>query len=252
MSNFTVTLEVKFAPELMLVLNSLIAASQPKTSAIQAPVNFNTPAPTQPAIKGLENCGPVPGQNPTAPRPSAPQQYAPAPQYAAPVAPQAPQYTAPVQQAPVNPTRAMPANNMASPVKTVPLNNAPIANPAYPSNPAPINPTYAPMRGTPVNPAAVQPIAPTYPNAANTATPAAPATTYAAPTATPGNVAPTAATPAYQLADLQNAAGSLLDIGKGADVRNLLDQFHTDRMDHLPVEQYGAFATALRQMGARI
>lgn len=202
MSNFTVTLEVKFAPELMLVLNSLIAASQPKTSTIQAPVNFNAFASTQPAIKGLENYGPVPEQNPVTPRPSAPQQYAPAPQYVAPVAPQAPQYTAPVQQAPVNPTRAMPANNTASPAKPAAVPNAPTS---FPSNPAP------------------QP-----------------------------QTAPTSQAPTFTYDDLANAASSLMDQGKQQQLIALLEQFHVQRLDLLPKEQNGAFATALRQMGARI
>jgi hypothetical protein len=203
MSNFTVTLEVKFAPELMLVLNSLIAASQPKTSAIQAPVNFNTPAPTQPAIKGLENYGPVTGQNPAAPRPSAPvQQYAPAPQYTAPVAPQAPQYIAPVQQAPVNPTQAMPANNMALPAKPAAVPNAPMS---FPSNPAPQSQT-----------------------------------------------APTSQAPAFAYDDLARAASSLMDAGKQQQLLGLISQFGVPALTQLPKEQYGAFATALRQMGARI
>ena len=165
-----------------------------------------------------------------------PQQISSAP-YKQPVA--NPQY-----QAPVNPTAA------------IPVMSAPTAAPAptpYPSNPAPVNPTYAaPQQGAPAVPVAAQPIAPTFPNAANSATPAAPVTTYAAPTATPGNAAPTSAAPSFAYDDLARAASSLMDAGKQQQLLALLGQFNIPRLDALPKERYGEFATALRQMGARI
>jgi hypothetical protein len=64
--------------------------------------------------------------------------------------------------------------------------------------------------------------------------------------------APTAQTPSFTYDDLARAASSLMDAGKQQQLIGLLGQFQIQRLDLLPKEQYGAFATALRQMGARI
>ena len=87
-------------------------------------------------------------------------------------------------------------------------------------------------------PAPVQPQAPAQP-----VQPQAPA---AAPTA------PTAVPPAYTLAQLQTASGPLIDAGKNAELQALLAQFGISALTGLPEEQYGAFATALRQLGAKL
>lgn len=68
--------------------------------------------------------------------------------------------------------------------------------------------------------------------------------------AVPVNV-PTSA-PAYTLNDLAQAAMPLADSGRLDDLQNLLATFGVKSLPELPQEQYGAFATALRNMGAAI
>lgn len=116
----------------------------------------------------------------------------------------------------------------------------------------PVNPTPAPQQAAPVVPVAAAPTAPTFPNAPTSAPPAAPVTTYTAPTAMPVNPAPVAAAPAYVTDDLARAASQLLDAGKQQDLLGLLAQFGVQALTQLPKERYGEFATALRQMGAKL
>ncbi len=67
----------------------------------------------------------------------------------------------------------------------------------------------------------------------------------------PSNTVPTSA-PVYTFDDLARAAGPLMDAGKTADLQALLRSFNVQALTQLPKEQYGAFATALRGLGARI
>ena len=60
------------------------------------------------------------------------------------------------------------------------------------------------------------------------------------------------AAPSYTADDLARAAMTLMDSGRQGELINLLAQFGTDALTHLPQEQYGAFATALRGLGAPI
>jgi hypothetical protein len=86
-----------------------------------------------------------------------------------------------------------------------------------------------------------------------------PIQTQAAPTTPPQTTAP-AQQPAqvqttansYTMDDLTKAAVMLMDSGRQADLLNLLAQFGVDALPALPQEQYGAFATALRGLGAQI
>lgn len=60
-------------------------------------------------------------------------------------------------------------------------------------------------------------------------------------------------TVAYTMDDLARAGMSLMDCGKQAELQKLLKEgFGVDALPQLPKEQYGAFATALREMGAQI
>lgn len=118
--------------------------------------------------------------------------------------------------------------------------------------PAPVNPTPAQQQAAPVVPVAAAPTAPTFPNAPTMAPPAAPVTTYTAPTATPVNPVPVAAPPAFAMEDLARAASQLMDAGKQQDLLGLLAQFGVQALTQLPKERYGEFATALRQMGAKL
>lgn len=60
----------------------------------------------------------------------------------------------------------------------------------------------------------------------------------------------TAAT--YTLDDIAKAAMTLMDAGRQADLRGLLAKYGVDSLPALPPAQYGAFATDLRGMGAKI
>lgn len=75
----------------------------------------------------------------------------------------------------------------------------------------------------------------------------------AAPVAPPpaAVAAPTAARQ-YDFKELQLAATSLCDAGKRDAVMALLGQFQIKALSGLSPEQYGAFATALRGLGAKI
>lgn len=56
----------------------------------------------------------------------------------------------------------------------------------------------------------------------------------------------------YTLDDLARAGMTLMDSGRQADLQGLLKTFGVEALPALPKEQYGAFATALRGMGAQI
>lgn len=60
------------------------------------------------------------------------------------------------------------------------------------------------------------------------------------------------AAPSYTADDLARAAMTLMDSGRQGELINLLAQFGTEALTQLPQEQYGAFATALRGLGAPI
>lgn len=117
-------------------------------------------------------------------------------------------------------------------------------------NPAPVPPA------APVDAPAV-PVAPSTPVAApvvSTAVPTAPAPVQSAPA--PVQPAPVTAVPttpsSYTLDDLARAAMTLMDAGRQNELQGLLRQFGVDSLPALPPQQYGAFATALRGMGAQI
>lgn len=56
----------------------------------------------------------------------------------------------------------------------------------------------------------------------------------------------------YTLDDLSSAGVRLMESGRQGDLTGLLRSFGVDALPALPREQYGAFATALREMGAQI
>lgn len=56
----------------------------------------------------------------------------------------------------------------------------------------------------------------------------------------------------YQLDDLAQAAMGLMRQGMQPQLQELLRQFGVEALPQLPKEQYGAFATAIRGMGAQI
>lgn len=64
--------------------------------------------------------------------------------------------------------------------------------------------------------------------------------------------APTAPPCTYTIEQIQTACAPLMDAGKQQELIGLLSQFGVQSLPQLPKEQYGAFATALRGMGAKI
>lgn len=67
----------------------------------------------------------------------------------------------------------------------------------------------------------------------------------------PAASVPTSA-PTYNLEQLAVAATPLIDAGRQAELVDLLSQFGVQALTQLPKARYGEFATALRQLGAKI
>jgi len=105
------------------------------------------------------------------------------------------------------------------------------------SAPSP-QPTAAPATASAAAAAATQPAAPTAP-AAPTPPPA------------PSTAVPTAA-PTYTLEQLAVAATQLVDAGRRDELIQLLQSFGAQALTALAPEHYGAFATKLREMGAKL
>ncbi|MMZ69739.1 hypothetical protein D1872_326350 [compost metagenome] len=62
---------------------------------------------------------------------------------------------------------------------------------------------------------------------------------------------PTSA-PTYTMEQLAVAATQIVDAGRRNELVQLLSAFGVQALTALPKEQYGAFATKLREMGAKI
>lgn len=160
---------------------------------------------------------------------------------------------------PENPTAAQSAP--ASAAQTAPIvPQTPAPNPALataaPIAPAPLPAPVAPVPS--VNPTpAVSAFAPSpvyMPGAQpQTAVPTAPNFIPAIPTMAPpaAPVAPTAA-PSYTLDQLTKAGAELAQAGKMPQLLGLLQQFGIQAVNMLPEAQYGAFAMALRGLGAQL
>lgn len=72
------------------------------------------------------------------------------------------------------------------------------------------------------------------------------------PAQAPAQPAVATSAPTYTLDDLARAGMSLMDSGRQGVLLQLLNQFGIQALPALPPEKYGAFATALREMGAQI
>lgn len=95
----------------------------------------------------------------------------------------------------------------------------------------------APVQQTPVTPPVQQPVYT--------------APVQQAPVTPPAQPVPTTA-PSYTLDDLTRAAIPLMDSGKQPELLQLIRSCGVEALPSLQPEQYGAFATALRGMGAQI
>lgn len=114
----------------------------------------------------------------------------------------------------------------------------PITPIAPPVQSAPVT-TGAPVQQPPVTVTAAPapPVSQTPPQAAP-----APATVPIVPT--------TAVAPAYRLDQLQMAMAGLMDQGK--DIQGVLQAFGAQAITQIPEDQYGALATKLIEMGAKL
>lgn len=123
---------------------------------------------------------------------------------------------------------------------------APVAPVAAPVSPAPVNPTPGPAPTTAAPVAAPSP-SPTPVTNAPTAGP-----TSAAPGNTPAPAVPVTGAPTYTLDQISRAGASLVDAGKMQQLLELLGRYGVQAVTQLQPEQYGAFATELRALGAQI
>lgn len=123
---------------------------------------------------------------------------------------------------------------------------APVAPVAAPVSPAPVNPTPGPAPTT-AAPVAAPSSSPTPVTNAPTAGP-----TSAAPGNTPAPAVPVTGAPAYTLDQISRAGASLVDAGKMQQLLELLGRYGVQAVTQLKPEQYGAFATELRALGAQI
>lgn len=112
-----------------------------------------------------------------------------------------------------------------------------------------------PVQSAVVAPAAA-PVAPAVPIQSVPVTPVVPVPTQtpvvqSVPTAPVQTPVPTTSV-TYTPDDLARAAFALMDSGRQQELIGLLQQFGVNAIPELKPEQYGAFATALRGMGAQI
>lgn len=56
----------------------------------------------------------------------------------------------------------------------------------------------------------------------------------------------------YTLAELQAACAPLMDMGKMAELQDLMAKYNVIALNDIPEERYGELATDLRAMGARL
>lgn len=134
------------------------------------------------------------------------------------------------------PVSAYPATSVAAPV-------APVA--AHVS-PAPVNPTPGPAPTTAAPVAAPSPSPTPVTNAPTVGQ------TSAAPGNTPAPTVPVTGAPTYTLDQISRAGASLVDAGKMQQLLELLGRYGVQAVTQLQPEQYGAFATELRALGAQI
>lgn len=90
----------------------------------------------------------------------------------------------------------------------------------------------------------------TYPS--NPAPMPAPPVQQAAPVNFPAPGIPLAQPPKYTVDQIMQAGATLMDAGKANELINLLHSFGVQAVMDLKQEQLGAFATALRELGAKI
>lgn len=125
-----------------------------------------------------------------------------------------------------------------------PASNQGVANAGTPATQPPINPPVATTQTSPAAPP-VNPAAPT-------TIPGAAPVSNAQTGNYPATGVPLAQPPQYTVDQIMAAGAMLMDAGKVNDLMNLLHSFGVQAVMDLKPEQLGAFATALRSLGATI
>ena len=118
------------------------------------------------------------------------------------------------------------------------------------AEPHPVEDPFPAAVNVPQTPSAPRTLA--VPVTAPVAVPLAATGTAQAPAAPATPAAPVAPGRTYTHDELAVAATGLLDAGKGREVMDLLQQFGVPSLVQLQPDRYGAFATALRGLGAKI
>lgn len=108
-----------------------------------------------------------------------------------------------------------------------------------------------PAGNTPVAPAPVQTAPTPAPAPTPTPAPAAPPVTPMPTAAAPTSAVPVTA-PTYTLDQIAKAGANLVDAGKMEQLLALLTKYGVQAVTQLTPDQYGAFATELRALGAQI
>ena len=130
-----------------------------------------------------------------------------------------------------------PDPSILTPDEPLPVASYPTAPAPAPVSPAPVTPTPGP--------------APTMAAPSPAPAPAA-GQTSAAPGNTPAPTVPVSGAPTYTLDQISRAGASLVDAGKMQQLLELLGRYGVQAVTQLQTEQYGAFATELRALGAQI
>ena len=139
-------------------------------------------------------------------------------------------------------------NNLAAAIGGKATQSAPVAQQMpTPAPTAPVTPQMpAPAPTAPVTPQMPAP-APQMPTPM-----AAPTPVTNAPTNYPAPNVPLAPPPQYTVDQIMAAGATLMDAGKVNELMNLLHSFGVQAVMDLKPEQLGAFATAMRELGAKI
>lgn len=130
-----------------------------------------------------------------------------------------------------------PDPDILTPDEPLPVASYPTAPAPAPVSPAPVTPTQTPA------PTATPPVAAPAPTVGQTS---------AAPGNTPAPTVPVTGAPTYTLDQISRAGASLVDAGKMQQLLELLGRYGVQAVTQLQPEQYGAFATELRALGAQI
>lgn len=117
---------------------------------------------------------------------------------------------------------------------------------------SPVQQTQVPIQ-QPVQTVPVQPVQPVQTAPTQTVQQTVPVQPVQQPVQTqPVQTAVPVAEKTYTLEDLQRASSTLVQAGKIQLLQGLLQEFNSLALTTLPVEQYGAFALRLRELGAAV